>query len=67
MNRVLHIVHQMNLGGIETFSMNVYRDIDRSIIQFDFLVHVEDKGDYDDEIIWMGGRIFGCFLGEKGY
>jgi len=58
MIRVLHVVHGMNRGGIETFIMNVYRSIDRKEIQFDFLTHVNKKCAYDDEILEMGGRIY---------
>ena len=58
MKRILQIVYSMNRGGIETFLMNIYRKIDRSALQFDFLVHTEEKGDYDDEIVQMGGRVF---------
>lgn len=58
MLRVLHCVYGMNRGGIETFIMNVYRNIDRSKIQFDFLVHTKQKCHYDDEIKSLGGRIF---------
>jgi len=56
--RVLHIVTIMNRGGIETMLMNYYRNIDRTKIQFDFVVHRSEKGAYDDEIISLGGRIF---------
>ena len=35
--RVLHIVPNMQVGGLETFIMNIYRHIDRNKIQFDFL------------------------------
>ena len=45
MVRVLHIGRSMNRGGIETFIMNVYRTIDRSKIQFDFLLNM-GNGDY---------------------
>ena len=31
----------MNRGGAETMVMNYYRHIDRSRLQFDFLVHRE--------------------------
>ena len=48
--RILHVVTIMNLGGIETFLMSLYRNIDRNKIQFDFLVHREEKGFFDDEI-----------------
>ncbi|WP_373212124.1 glycosyltransferase family 1 protein [Ruminococcus sp. 5_1_39BFAA] len=55
---VLHVIRAMDRGGAETMIMNLYRRIDRSRIQFDFLVHVERKCDYDDEILRLGGRIF---------
>lgn len=47
----------MDRGGIETMLMNHYRRIDRSKIQFDFLVHGERHGEYEDEIRALGGRI----------
>lgn len=53
--RVLHAVVNMNRGGAETLIMNLYRNIDRSKIQFDFLTSKE--GVFDQEIIEMGGRI----------
>ena len=46
------------MGGQETFIMNVYRNIDRSKIQFDFIVHSEKRGYYDDEIESLGGKIY---------
>lgn len=58
MIRVLHVVGSMNRGGIETFLMNIYRNIDRTKIQFDFAVHTKKKCAYDDEIRELGGRIF---------
>ena len=56
--RILHVVTSMSRAGLETMLMNYYRAIDRSKIQFDFLVHRDKKGDYDDEIRSMGGRIY---------
>lgn len=53
--RVLHAVVNMNRGGAETLIMNLYRNIDRSKIQFDFLTSKE--GVFDQEIIELGGRI----------
>ena len=38
MIRVLHCFGAMNIGGAETLIMNIYRKIDKSKIQFDFLV-----------------------------
>ncbi len=48
----------MGRGGVESFMMNYYRYIDRSKIQIDFVVHGFEKGDYDDEILELGGRIY---------
>lgn len=56
--RVLQVVTIMNRGGLETMLMNYYRQIDRSNIQFDFMVHRNEKGHYDDEILCLGGRIY---------
>ena len=56
--RVLHIVTYMGRGGLETMLMNYYRHIDRSKVQFDFLVHREFEADYDAEIHELGGKIF---------
>lgn len=55
--RVLQIVPAMNAGGMETFIMNVYRAIDRSKVQFDFLYHYDMPCFYDDEILSLGGHI----------
>ena len=56
--RVLHVVTYMGRGGLETMIMNYYRHIDRTKIQFDFLVHREFEADYDKEILELGGQIF---------
>jgi len=56
--RVLQVVTIMTRGGLESFIMNVYRKIDRSKIQFDFLCHRMRKGDFDDEIVSLGGQIY---------
>lgn len=58
MIRVLQSVSNMDRAGIETMLMNYYRHIDRSQVQFDFIVNKPKPGDYDEEIRSMGGRIF---------
>jgi glycosyltransferase EpsF len=57
-DKVLHIVSTMDRGGAETLLMNVYRNLDRSKLQFDFIVHRDDQGDYDNEIRKLGGEIY---------
>ncbi|MCL2410685.1 MAG: glycosyltransferase family 1 protein [Treponema sp.] len=56
--RILHVLGNLDRGGAETFIMNIYRHIERSRIQFDFMVHTMDKWAYDDEILSLGGQIY---------
>lgn len=56
--RVLQVVAGMNRGGTETMLMNHYRALDKTKVQFDFLVHTDKECAYDAEILSMGGRIF---------
>lgn len=55
--RVLQVLTIMNRGGAETMIMNYYRNIDRTKIQFDFLLHRPDVGVFDEEIESLGGKI----------
>lgn len=45
-------------GGLETYIMGLYRNIDRSRLQFDFLQLQKDEIAYAEEIRKMGGNIF---------
>ncbi|WP_160722277.1 glycosyltransferase family 1 protein [Bacillus sp. USDA818B3_A] len=54
--RILHVVVNMNRGGAETLIMNLYRNIDRSKVQFDFLTCIE--GVFDSEIQALGGKVY---------
>ena len=56
--RVLHIFGALNPGGVETLVMNLYRNIDREKIQFDFALTEGKKSLFDDEVLSLGGRIF---------
>lgn len=56
--RVLQITGGMNMGGIENFIMNVYRNIDRTKVQFDFLIHQEEKQIFENEILSLGGKVY---------
>ena len=48
----------MNRGGLEVMLMNYYRTIDRTKIQFDFMMHRPERGAFDDEIESLGGKIY---------
>lgn len=58
--RVLHVIGVMNRGGAETMIMNIYRNIDRSKVQFDFVENTDKPAVFDNEILSLGGRIYRC-------
>lgn len=61
MQRVLHVVNIMDRGGIETLLMNIYRKIDKSQVQFDFLTHPYSEEyiqEYEEEIKMLGGKVY---------
>lgn len=55
--RVAHIMGKMLGGGVESFVMNYYRNIDKSKIQFDFIVDRDSKYIPREEIERLGGRV----------
>lgn len=67
--RILHVLGSLNRGGTETMIMNIYRNIDRSKIQFDFVIHTNEKCDYNDEILEYGGKIFNIprYIGKNHF
>ena len=56
--RVAQIVGKMNGGGVEAVVMNYYRHIDRSKVQFDFLIDSDSSLVPREEIESLGGRVF---------
>lgn len=58
MVRVLQIIGIVCGGGVEAVIMNYYRHIDRSKIQFDFVVDGYEKTALDDEIKSLGGKVY---------
>ena len=57
MIRVLHVLQGVDAGGAETYVMNLYREIDRNVIQFDFAIQ-KHGGLYEEEIKELGGNIY---------
>jgi glycosyltransferase involved in cell wall biosynthesis len=59
----------MNRGGVETWLMNVMRNIDRSQFELQFIVNSDVEAAYDGEILSLGGRIHygGNHLNPLGY
>ena len=56
--RVLHVLGSLNLGGAESRIMDLFRNIDRSKIMFDFAVHNDGNCYYCSEAKKLGASIF---------
>lgn len=56
--RVLHVLGSLDRAGAETMVMNIYRNIHRERIQFDFIIHTSRYCDYEDEVKRLGGKIY---------
>ena len=56
--RVLQVLSSTQRAGVQIMVMNLYREIDRDKLQFDFVVHDLGEHDLDQEIDALGGRIF---------
>lgn len=56
MKKILQVYPQMNNAGTEMVIMNLFRNVDRNKVSFDFLV--QKPGLIDDEIRSMGGNIY---------
>lgn len=56
--RVLHVINSLKRGGAETLFLNYHRTIDRSRVQFDYLLSFPHETDYEAEVRQLGGEIF---------
>lgn len=56
--RVLCVMSTLGRGGAETMVMNLFRNIDRDSVVFDFVKHSHGKDAYEDEITALGGKIY---------
>lgn len=65
MKRLLCIVSSMDTGGAETFLMKMYRHLDRTEYQMDFIAVTDKEGHYDKEIHNLGGKIYNVSLHTK--
>lgn len=56
--RVLHYIGSLDIGGSQTMVLNIYHNIDRSKVQFDFVVDKKNELFFKEEIESLGGRVF---------
>ena len=55
--KVIHFFGSLNIGGAECRMMDVFREIDKSIVNFDFVTMTSGKQFFEDEIKSLGGNI----------
>jgi len=58
--RILHVVGSMNVGGAETWLLEILRRNDGRRFQMDFLLHSWKEGTYDAEVEELGGHLVRC-------
>jgi glycosyltransferase EpsF len=61
--KVLHLIHGLNRGGIETWLISMLREISRDTCAMDFCCKGSDVGVLSDMAEKLGARIFHCPLG----
>lgn len=66
--RVLQVIAGMDVGGAETFLMNIFKNIDKSKYEFYLLCYGNKKYDYEDDVKKVGGTIIRIDKpSERGY
>lgn len=58
MLRVLQYIGALQIGGSQSFIMEMYRKVDKTKIQFDFVIFPNDKDGLKNEIESMGGIVY---------
>lgn len=64
-NKIIHVLGAMNIGGIESWLMNILRTSDRNLYEHDFLVHKAEKAYFDEEIKSLGSHKYVCDLSKN--
>lgn len=61
--RVLHVLTSIDsAGGVQNVIMNIYRNIDKKKVQFDFAVYNSNSNSFQKEIESYGGQVY--FIGS---
>lgn len=58
MIRVLQVIGSLNSGGSQAMIINIYKNINRENIQFDFIIDKENELFYSNDIEKLGGKIY---------
>ena len=64
--RVFYLVYGLTSGGIENYSVNLFKHIDKKNIQIDFIVKFSKHEFLDDEFFAAGGKKIALNVENKG-
>ena len=56
--RILHMIGSLNIGGSQSMVINLHKAVDRSKVQFDYVVDHPDQLYYAETIKQLGGKVF---------
>lgn len=56
--RILQMMSSLDIGGSQAFVMNLYRNMDRESIQFDFIIDHPEQTYFQTEIEKLGGKVY---------
>lgn len=56
--RVLHVINNLDYGGVQRYLLSYLKNIDRTKVVFDFVVQSQEKGAMEDEVVSLGSRVY---------
>lgn len=56
--RILHMIGSLNIGGSQSMIINLHKAIDKTKVQFDYVIDRPDQLHYADIVRQLGGKIF---------
>lgn len=63
---ILHVFANLNLGGAESRIIDLYKNLNRNLVQFHFLKLTKEDCYFDDEIMKLGGEIYSITHPREG-
>ena len=54
--KVFYMVYSLTSGGIERYSINLYRYLDKQVIDMDFVTKLDREEFYDQTLYMLGGK-----------
>lgn len=58
--KILHVVSSLNMGGVQTLIMSIYRNINKDLFHFDFTT-MNQKNIFTEEVNDLGGNVYYIF------